>query len=85
MRKDSLSDWIEAITSKVGLGHNTRKIAEIRRLERKTGADFGGGFERIFQEELGYSKEEGNDYTASPDNYVKKMCKGRISADDCAR
>lgn len=78
MEKHNLSDWIEAGLSRIGLGSAWRKEQRIKRLEKKTGADFGG---KVVQEDMGYKKEEGNDYTASPDSLLD-LCRDHITGDE---
>lgn len=81
MKKKTLCDWVEAVLSRVNIGADYRKNKKIKRLERKTGADFGG---RLYQSELGFGLSEGNDYTASPD-YLLDLCKRfKVTQNDSA-
>ncbi len=78
MKKENISDWCEAIFSRVGLGTQFWKTRRIRAIERKENLDFNG---HIFQNELGFNSNEGNDYTPS-DDWILSLCKDRIFSSD---
>lgn len=74
MKKENLSDWIRAI------GFRLREIKQridVESAERQYNCDFGG---HIYQNELGYKKGQGYDYTPSF-NHFHKLC-GRKRLDN---
>ena len=78
MEKHSVSDWIEAILSRFGYGSDYKKNKKIHKVENMLGVDFGG---QLFQDNLGFRVEQGNDYTASPD-WITTVLDGRITEED---
>lgn len=72
-----LGDFIEGMAVKLNKGVYRIRILRIKLLEMR-GADFGG---RIMQDELGYTKEEGNDYTPSW-GFIRKLFYNRITPED---
>ena len=72
-----IGDLIENLAIKTNKGVNRIRLYRYKVLKRK-GADFGG---QMLQEELGYTKEEGNDYTPSW-GYIRRLFYNRISNKD---
>ncbi|WP_022768242.1 class I SAM-dependent methyltransferase [Butyrivibrio sp. NC2007] len=78
MEKHNLGDWLEALLSKIGYGAIDRKNKRIKKIEDSLGVDFGG---QLFQNDLGFDENQGNDYTASPD-WILSVLDSRITNED---